>query len=604
MSAFQGWLPNTDQDLRADDSISTAGRVKLLEMTYARILFGVTVIPVVALPLVWFYARSSPAAGLAAWGGMYVVFAVVLHLLHRAYSRDKGNFSAAQVLAKWQPRLEKIALLHGAGLSTPAMLTAGAASFEFALLLYITIAAITSANATHQTPVLGVFLRFFATGWNFSVVLMYWVFPSHWQFVMPLALVFSLVIYRHALIAHRFFVRQIRLEEHSVQLAEQYKTAKEEAEAALQAKNQFLTTASHDLRQPVHAMGLLIEAVNLRNADPALTPLLADLQSSVRSVNVMFNSLLDLSKLEAGITAAHPQPIDLALFMRDIATLFKEEARARRLQLRFRWPRTPVLVSADPALLQQAVTNLLHNALRYTQTGGVLVGARQRGNTWQVEVWDTGMGVADEDLLQIYSPFYRNRHAWRIDSAGHGLGLSVVARCAKLMGASYGLTSRLGRGSRFWLRLPAAKGPHQAAPIVWGANARQLPSRLQLLCGRCLVLEDDPQASAAWGALLKTWGVQARLATSAREAFAALDDGFEPQVILCDQRLRSGESGFEILCALQKRCPGAHGAMVSGEFNSPDLVRAENEGYLVLRKPLETSDLHSLLSQWLSAAPD
>ncbi len=598
------WLPNTDQDLSTDTTISMHGRARLLEMTFSRILFGVSVIPLVALPLMWFYSTTSnPITPLAIWGGMYVALATTLRYLNQEYFRQKKLLPIGELVGKWQSRLENIALVHGTGLSLSVLMTAGNSTLEFSLLLYITLAAIMSANATHQTPVLSVFLRFFATGWHIPLVFAYWAFPNHWQFVVPLALIYSLVIYRHALIAHRFFVQQVRLEERSVLLAEQYKAAKEEAEAALSAKNQFLTTASHDLRQPVHAMGLLIETIHKRNKDEALTPLLGDLRSSVRSVNQMFNSLLDLSKIEAGIVQTQAVPIDLRAFINDTATLFREEANSRNLQLRFRWPKSHVVVLADPALLRQALSNLIHNALRYTPKGGVLVAVRPRAQDWQLEVWDTGIGVADEDQQNIYSPFFRNQHAWRIDSAGHGLGLSVVARCATLMGASYGLTSRLGKGSRFWLRL--ASGSSRFIPSVIAAldpPIRHALAKTQLFQGSCLVLEDDPQAGNAWLALLKAWGLDARIATRASEAFALLDQGFVPHVVLCDQRLRSGESGFDIFCELLKRCPAAHGAMVSGEFNSPELVQAESEGYLVLRKPLEASDLHTLLNQWLGGA--
>jgi anti-sigma regulatory factor (Ser/Thr protein kinase) len=391
------------------------------------------------------------------------------------------------------------------------------------------------------------------------------------------------------------------LEERSIQLAEQYKTAKDQAEEALAAKNQFLATASHDLRQPVHAMGMLIEAIVHRNEQPTLGPLLGDLKSSVYSMNLMFNSLLDLSKIESGIMTSQSSPVALAGMLRDVETLFREEAKRRALQLRFRLCQPQAVVRADASLLRQALVNLVQNALRYTQTGGVLVGVRQRAGAWQIEVWDTGVGVSQQEREHIYTPFYRNENAWLIDSAGHGLGLAVVARCAKLMGATYGLTSRLGRGSRFWLQLPAATAADGLSLGLDTAPRLSSSVALRALAGTCLVLEDDPQVSAAWIALFQAWHVDARFVTCASEAFAALDAGFAPRAILCDQRLRSGESGFEILRSLLERCPAASGAMVSGEFNSPELVRAESDGYLVLRKPLEVSDLHDVLARWFSA---
>ena len=252
----------------------------------------------------------------------------------------------------------------------------------------------------------------------------------------------------------------------------------------------------------------------------------------------------------------------------------------------------------DLALLRQSLINLTHNALRYTQRGGVLLSVRPRGKEWLVEVWDTGIGVADGEKSQIFSPFYRPELAWRIDSAGHGLGLAVVARCAKLMNIECAMSSVEGKGSRFWLRLPA-----KDAATFQDLAIQQKPGLVahQALSGSCLVVDDDPLVTAAWTSLMQAWGGTVRCVASAQDAFAVLEDGFSPQAILCDQRLLSGESGFDILQELFRRLPLASGAMVSGEFNSAILQQAESEGYLVLYKPLEPSQLHALLSQWLES---
>ena len=254
-------------------------------------------------------------------------------------------------------------------------------------------------------------------------------------------------------------------------------------------------------------------------------------------------------------------------------------------------------VQADPMLLRQCVVNLVHNALRYTPHGGVLLAVRSRAGHWQVEVWDTGPGVAAEECDRIFSPFTQSAATRAADDAGYGLGLAVVARCAELMDAPLGLVSRLGRGSRFWLRLRGAatvEAPGAVAPALAPQGSLQ---------GRCLVVEDDPQAAAGWMQLLHDWGVQARCAADGAEALDLLAQGFAPQAILCDQRLRSGESGFALLQRLEALCPDAALAMVSGEWDSPALRQAEDEGYLVLRKPVAPELLHTLLRQWMSQAP-
>jgi signal transduction histidine kinase/CheY-like chemotaxis protein len=582
------------------DDISMRGKARLLEMSHSRQIFGVSAQPFVGAGFVsWLILLGQDAKGLLLWILCYCFASVGMRLKRKQYFRDKARLTDAAMVNKWLPVVHGVALAHGMGLVSAIVLILGHATFEMTSAFYMVLIAIVAANATHLTPVLSAYQRFFVVSWGGAMILMPWSFPTQWPFILPLSAIYSVVIYRHALIAHQFFLQQIRLEEDSAHLAKQYRLAKEEAEAALHAKNQFLSTASHDLRQPVHAMGFLIESIARRNRDETLSPALSDLRQSVRSVTQMFNSLLDLSKIEAGAIEVRLETISLDDLMSDVATVFREEAINANIALRLRLTAGKAFVTADAMLLRQALVNLMHNALRYTQHGGVLMAARRRDNDWQVEVWDTGVGVAMAEQQQIYSAFFRNEHAWQIDNAGHGLGLAVVARCADLMRVTHGLNSRLGSGSRFWLRLPAAQPLSTASPSF---NYRQLdrkPFDSQRLTGQCLILDDDPQVCSAWESLLISWGIQVRCAASANEALDAIGPEFNPQAIFCDQRLRAGESGFDVLQMLLEHCPEASGAMISGEFDSPELLRAEQEGYLVLRKPLQPDELHAVLSRWL-----
>ena len=580
-----------------DTVLSDQARLKLLGIAFKRLVFGVHAMPFVGIPfMIWMVILGLDIVMMLFWLAAYGVGNVWAVRQKAAFRHDIDQLPAGQALQKWLAIVHKAAIVHGLGVSVVSLITAGRVSHSFIYVLTTTQMAIVAGNATHQSPEIGTFKRFFATSWGGCILLIPWTFPDEWPVVFFLALFYVVSIYRHAMSSHRFFVEHAQLEEDSKKLADGYRVAKEEAEAALQAKNQFLTTASHDLRQPVHAMGFLIESIAHRNRDAALVPSLDDLRRSVRSVTLMFNSLLDLSRIESGTVEVNCLPVAFGPLMQDVSMLFREEAKSRGLDLRVHELRRPGAVLADPLLLRQAMVNLVHNALRYTARGGIVLGARRRGNHWRLEVWDTGMGIAGEGREKIYSPFYRDQHAWRIDSAGHGLGLAVVARCAGMMGATYGFDSVEGRGSRFWFQLPAADGASLQPAVAEQSDSR---SAQRQLAGTCLVVEDDPQVSSAWLSLMQAWGVDARCAASATEAFAVLDAGFVPQAILCDQRLRSGESGIEVLKALFGRCPEASGAMVSGEFASAELQQAEREGYLVLRKPLETRQLHVLLEQWL-----
>jgi len=573
--------------------LGASGQARLLDMAYSRLVRGIGLLPISGVAFgYWQYSLGLNPEGYWLWTLSYLLAGVAVRLQHSGYRRDREQLTNEQVLGKWLLTVYRTATLHGLGLAASGLITAGRVPFEFTLLQAVILTSIVAANASQMSPVLAVYRRFANAAWLPCMMIAPWAFPEHWLLVLPLSGVMLWTLDRQALVSHGFFLQQIKLEE-------DYRQATEKAEAALRAKNQFLTTASHDLRQPVHAMGFLIESISRRNQDPVLRQPLQELKQSVQSITQMFNSLLDLSRIELGALPVNLQTVALDPLMADVATLFREEALNRQIELRVRPSGGKALVMADSMLLRQSMINLMQNALRYTLSGGVLMAVRRRGSAWQLEVWDTGVGIAEADQQRVYSPFFRPEHAWRIDNAGHGLGLAVVARCADLMGVSQGLQSREGVGSRFWLRLPTASADerHAGFQIPFTSEFQE-----EMLRGRCLIVDDEPQVRRAWQAMLNAWGVQTECVASGSEALAMLDSGFQPQAIFCDQRLRSGESGFELLQVLLERCPDAAGAMVSGEFDSPALAQAEQEGYLVLHKPLEPESLHTLLSRLLPAS--
>ncbi|VEI20709.1 Sensor protein torS [Serratia plymuthica] len=584
-----------------NDEISPLAQIRLLDNTFMRLVFSFSAVPFVGIPFaIWLYLLGKELTPIVVWILIYFLCALAIRLWHHRYRHDTQQNNASTVISRWLPRINNVAFVHGLGISSLYLIAPEKNSFDFFLLLNISIAAIVAANATHLTPVISTFTRFFFASWGVLILGIIWRLGDVMPIVLMLNLLYGFAIYRHALTSHAFFIQQALLEEKSSRLAEQFRQAKEEAEQALLDKNQFLTTASHDLRQPVHAMGFLIEAIIHKNRDATLIPQLLDLQQSVRSVHLMFNSLLDLSKIESGNVSTATTHVDIGTLLDSVITLFREEANSRALSLRTWRPKRRVCVMGDQLLIRQSLINLIQNALRYTQEGGVLIAIRPRGEECMIEVWDTGVGIADEEKGKIFSPYYRPELAWKIDSAGHGLGLAVVARCAKLMKVKYGMRSIEGKGSRFWMRFTLYTGEEHPPENVNSYANTGAPTRYESLRGACLVVDDDPLVTSAWESLMSTWGITVRCAASAEEAFAIIDEGFSPFAVLCDQRLRSGESGFDILKALFERLPDTSGAMVSGEFNSPVLQEAEQEGYLVLRKPLEPAKLHALLVQWVS----
>ncbi|MBX3654842.1 MAG: hybrid sensor histidine kinase/response regulator [Ramlibacter sp.] len=575
--------------------LSVEGQAYLLNLIMTRRTAELALLTLPALLMAVHAQDAGAPLALMPWVLAMAALALLLAWMRHRYTDDRARLGSDRLTTRWRGRAAVGAFVYGLFWVAPLGGWVDSPTPVFASLFYLVLAGITAAAALYLSAVFSALLGFMLGIWPAALVAAPHMLPAHSGTLQALGVLFCIVIAQHGMATHRFLRRQIRLEEFNQQLADQYRLARNQAEAALNEKTQFLRVASHDLRQPLQAMTMLVAALDLRNQDAGLRPVLSDLRRSMDGMGLMFNALLDLSRLESRARPAHLQPLALGPLLAEMATLFSAQALHRQLTLRVRAAPADAQILANPVLVRQALSNLVHNALRYTRHGGLLLGARRRGAGWQIEVWDTGIGIAPQETPRIFTADYRHEAARHMDDTGQGLGLAVVARCAELMGAQRGFTSRVGRGSRFWLWL--------AAPPTEGAPARPAPAAptepLPRLGGRCLILEDNPEVAAAWVTLLDSWGVESRIATSGREALEYLDQGFAPRAILCDQNLRTGESGFEVLQALVARCPEAGAAMVSGEHHSPALAQAEHEGYLVLKKPLAPEALHALLSHWL-----
>lgn len=581
-------------------ALDLAVRRRLLQSFASR--SGASEIPALVIPgvLTWLHARSgAPSGPMLWWWGAFLAFASLLWTMQWRFRRDATR-PDVEVVPRWERTFQVLAVADGVLWVVPIALTQGAAQ-DFRLLVYLVMCAVIASGTTFLAPQPRVFFPFFVATYGPILAAVTWYFPERWQAMLALVVLFGGVILRHAWGSRRFVVQQVEMERQRLQLAERYREAKEEAERALEEKNRFFATASHDLRQPLHAMGLLMETAIQRNTDTQLVPVLNGIQDCARSLAFMFDALLDLSRLESGTYEVRREPVPLSTVFGDVATVFGPDAQQRGLRLRVSLPRRRMpIVHTDGTLLRQMVFNLVQNALRYTCRGGVLVGVRSRGGQWRIEVRDTGPGVPLEDQHRLYAPFYRGTARWTQEVAGHGLGLSVVARSARLIGADHGFQSTEGRGSCFWVSLDAALDHRlQDAEPLGGVSWQE---RLDSLSGSCLLVEDDPQVAPAVAALLRSWGLEVNVAITAQQALEIVDAGPAPGAILCDQRLAGGQSGFALLQELLQRCPAARGALVSGEYRSAALAQAEEEGYLVFRKPLAPAQLHAVLTRWFGAS--
>ena len=369
--------------------------------------------------------------------------------------------------------------------------------------------------------------------------------------------------------------------------------AKAEAERANIAKSKFLAAASHDLRQPVASLVLLMAVAERQIVDnPPALETLGKMRSSLEGLNGLLGAILDVSRLDAGIET-QPEAINLGVLLRRLVVEYKPKADGLGLDLRIA-PRE-LWAKADPALLERALRNLIENALRYTPAGGVLIGLRRRRDRVCIDVIDTGIGVPEDKREDIFEEFVQLNNPGRQLSRGLGLGLAIVARIATLIGATIELSSREGKGSRFSLKLLAA----EPAPTALGQSAEDVENP----GGRILVVEDNSTVRDGLEALLTQWGYEAVTASAGEQAVDVAErDGWRFGCIITDQRLGSGLTGVEAAKEILRRSGRAIPTLVvTGDTAKENIAEIAASGFEILHKPIASEMLRRALARLLGA---
>jgi signal transduction histidine kinase len=329
------------------------------------------------------------------------------------------------------------------------------------------------------------------------------------------------------------------------------RSRKEEAEAANAAKSRFLAAASHDLRQPMHALGLFSSRLSRMPLDHEARGVARYIESSVSALQDLLDTLLDISRIDAGLVVAKPMTFPIGDLLERLQFDLAEQARHKGLQLRLRCAGA-LHLHTDALLLERILLNLLGNALRYTQRGGVLLACRRRGDKARIEVRDTGIGIAADAQQVIFEEYVQLDNPERDRDKGLGLGLSICQRLAHLLGSSLQLRSVPGRGSVFWLDLPLAQQDQAAVEITAGGVV--IRDSIASLSGSVLVVDDDPLVLASTAGLVSSWGCQTFVGPSVAAAMSECDRaGKKPDVAICDYRLRGLENGIASAVALRHR---------------------------------------------------
>ena len=392
---------------------------------------------------------------------------------------------------------------------------------------------------------------------------------------------------------------QSRIEVATAELARK----NQQLEVASQAKTRLLAAASHDLRQPLHALTLFSDGLANGEHDPVRLQRIAHIRECVDSLDRLFSELLNLSQLDAGVL--QPQWVDFPLdgLLDEISRNFRPVAEQQDLRLVVR--KTDLWVRSDYVMLSRVLSNLVSNSLRHTVEGGVLVGARRRGRSVRIDVWDTGVGIAPQHQAKVFEEFYQvdpQRTQAARGTRGMGLGLATVQRLASLLNTRVELRSRPGRGTCVSITVRTVPAPATPMPVPVAAAAED-DIRFDGL--RVMVIDDERTILEGLQVVLGQWGAQVLAAQTRAEALSLADQwAAPPDVVVSDLLLQGGDNGLDVLAALERHPHGIgpHTArlLVTGETKPDRLREVAAAGVTVLYKPVSPRALRQAIAAQLA----
>ena len=541
------------------------------------------------------------------WSWLSVIGALWLvrlaHYLRFRRQRNRG----LEALRVWRRSWMALVLCQGAmwGLAAWLFWGLGSPFHKVALLLIVFTYCLAS-------------VQLLATqGWVFMVFISLVLTPtivrvasdSEQPFRLQLALVLTLMFCITVLMARTYssaLGQAISLKSRTDDLAQKLHTeklvaeeARRAAEAANRAKTQFFAAASHDLRQPLHAMGLFAEALRQRSHDPEVASLVNSINESVDALEGLFSELLDITRIDTGGVDVNPAPVRLRDLFARLRLHFEPTAFEKGLMLSFHGEQR--VAHVDPVLLERVLRNLVSNAIRYSDDGGLLVSCRPRQGKLLIQVWDSGIGISEANLPRIWDEFYQaqsNRPLEAHHRKGLGLGLAIVKRLAALMEAPIAVRSRVGHGTVFSLEVPVGKAPRNVEAAAPGAAKAALGLTLQNRL--IVVVEDETAVREGLVVVLKAWGasVLSFESVAAVEGWLATPIDETPDLLLVDYRLPQGRTGIDALTKIRAAWPGRKlpAIVITGSSLGGHEDEAVTHDYHLLIKPVLPNKLRAMIA--------
>jgi signal transduction histidine kinase len=583
---FKSFFPATKKGADPYSQQITAQAIALLYRNMFRSGIMITLMMLITIWVMWSHIEH---ATLFTWCAIAFTATAARFLVIWAYRRQKP---AATDAPRWGRYYTYVSFGHG--------VTWGLASFLFfvpdsvplqVFLLFIILTMSVGAIALHAYWLESYYALLVPIYSMLGISLMMAGGEAYRGLALGIIPAGLVVLFHIAKNANREAIAAIRLRFENLDLVEQLRAERDNAETANHDKTRFLASASHDLRQPVQALTLFAHALQHELKEPKALALLDDMGRSIEALNQLLVSLLDISKLDAGIVKPNKTHFDPQDLVEVLETEYAPQARAKGLTFQVE-AEGELIVHSDRALLETMLRNLISNALRYTNSGGVSVRFSKQDGEVRAEVRDTGIGIAPEQHEDIFREFYQITNPERDRSKGLGLGLAIVRRLAALMEHRVEITSELGSGSRFSIILP--EGERTAMP--WPEAQPPYLGQRDINGLRVLVIDDEVAVREGMQAVLQGWGCETILAASENEALEKLQDSEAPHAIISDYRLRDGKNGAQAIAILRSKFGYAIPAMiVTGDTDPERLREAQASGVALMHKPLQPAKLRAYL---------
>ena len=574
------------------------------------------------------YLPTEQVLGWVAW-----LTAVTLgrHWLSHAFSKATLNADNA---ARWQRYIVIDAAAAGTTWGLAALMLFTGTPFEIKLIVSCLIPTLSIVIIYSSAGHLPTFLAYCLPACGLTAIMLFGQMGGVLNILTGLSITAApFILSKFARTVQKHTVETMRLRFENSQLIDQLQQEKQIAIQANEQKSRFLAAASHDLRQPLHALGLFAASLTGSKLSPTQTDMLKGVLNSHQAMTQLFDALLDISKLDAGAIEVNLDHFPLQRMFDRLTIEFFAITSERNIKLRF-YP-TSLWVRSDPVLLERILRNLINNALRYTKAGRVVVGVRRRaaykpiadGNInnigydanskatqplpqaalhlhshVEIQVFDTGVGIEPEQLESIFEEFYQIGNAERDRRKGLGLGLPIVKRLATLLSHRIKIVSNVGRGSMFGIAVQRGTSYKLDQTITHPLATRSVASRLTNKL--VLIIDDELDIRAATTSLLESWDVRVLAAASRLEALNLLaTEPTVPSCILCDYRLGEGENGIAVIAAIREEyVVDIPALLITGDTAPNRIAEAQASGLSVLHKPIDGARLKRTIFGLIAAA--